>query len=81
MVDDLILYIARKIVDKPEEVVLSRETRDRETVWKLAVDDEDLGKIIGRKGRVIRALRVVANACAHVEGKMIHLEVEGKSPQ
>ena len=81
MVDDLILYLTRKIVDKPEEVVLSRETRDRETIWKLAVNDEDLGKIIGKKGRIIRALRVVANACAHMEGKMIHLEVEGKSPK
>jgi len=81
MVDDLILYLTRKIVDKPEEVVLSRETKDRETIWKLAVNDEDLGKIIGKKGRIISALRVVANACAYMEGKMIHLEVEGKSPK
>jgi len=81
MVNDLILYLTRKIVDRPEEVVLSRESSDRETIWKLTVNDEDLGKIIGRKGRVIRALRVVANTCAHMEGKIIHLEVEGKSPQ
>ena len=66
MLKDLVTYVAKALVDKPEEVAVRELEGDQTALIELRVAKEDLGKIIGRQGRTIRALRtVVAAASAH----------------
>lgn len=72
----LVEYIARNLVDSPDSVEV-REHRGQYVVRvQLRVDDEDKGKVIGREGKIARALRTVVNAAASREGKRGVLEIE-----
>ena len=59
---DLIAYVARSLVDSPDEVHVSTLDRDQGTVIELEVAPGDLGKVIGRQGRTARALRTLLSA-------------------
>ncbi len=61
---DLILIIAKSLVDKPDEVRLNEITGDKTTVFELHVAKDDLGKVIGKQGKTARAIRVILNATA-----------------
>jgi len=63
-VKDLIEYIARNLVDSPDEVRVEEIPEGHETVLELRVAAADLGKIIGRQGRTARALRTLLAAAA-----------------
>ena len=60
----LIEYIARSLVDHPDEVQVSEVEGEQTTVLELKVAKEDLGKIIGRQGRMARVLRTVLSAAS-----------------
>jgi predicted RNA-binding protein YlqC (UPF0109 family) len=72
---DLILVIAKALVDKPEEVVLSEIEGEVTTVFELHVAKEDLGKIIGKQGKTARAMRTILNATATKLKKRVVLEI------
>ncbi|MBN1879610.1 KH domain-containing protein [bacterium] len=76
---DLILYIARGLLDRPDKVEVTEIVGDQTTVLELKVAPGDLGKIIGRQGRTAKALRTVVNAAALKAGKRIILEIVEKS--
>lgn len=59
MTREMIEYVARSLVDHPEEIRLTEVTEEGVTVYQLHVAAGDLGKIIGRRGRVARALRTL----------------------
>ena len=59
---ELIVLIAKSLVDKPDEVDLQEVTGERTTVFELRVDKDDLGKIIGKQGKTARAIRTILNA-------------------
>jgi predicted RNA-binding protein YlqC (UPF0109 family) len=61
-VEELVASIARRLVDNPEEVRVERSERDGAIVISLQVAKDDLGQVIGRQGRVIRALRTLVRA-------------------
>jgi uncharacterized protein len=61
-VEELVVYLARNLVDRPEEVRVERTERDGVVVLRLHVAEEDLGKVIGRQGRIARALRTLVRA-------------------
>ena len=64
---DLIEFIIKNLVSKPDDVEIREEQHDRETVYIVKVDSEDFGKIIGRSGKVATAIRtVVRNFCSAV---------------
>jgi len=66
LLKDLVDYVAKALVDKPEDVFVRELEGDQTSVIEVRVAKDDLGKIIGRQGRTIRALRtVVAAASAH----------------
>jgi hypothetical protein len=61
-VEEFVAYLAKRLVDDPDAVRVERVDRDDAVVYRLHVAKEDLGKVIGRQGRVIRALRTVVRA-------------------
>jgi uncharacterized protein len=74
--EDLVAYLARSLVDKPEDVsVESYDEDDGSTVYELSVAEDDVGKIIGRGGRTVNALRCVLRACAAKQGRRLLLDV------
>lgn len=74
--EELVEYLARSLVDKPDAVsVESFEEGDGSTVIELSVDEDDVGKIIGRGGRTVNALRCVLRACATKQDSRILLDV------
>lgn len=69
---ELILVMARALVDHPEDVRVEVREEERGTVYALSVHPEDVGKVIGKQGRIAKALRtVVASAAVKEPGKAI----------
>ena len=61
---NLVEIIARALVSKPDEVNVTEEVNGRETVVKLRVAPDDIGKVIGKSGRIAKAIRTVVKAAA-----------------
>lgn len=62
--DELVKYIAEKLVDKPEEVKVSMREEDEAFVIELSVAEGDVGKVIGKQGRIAKAIRTVVKAAS-----------------
>jgi predicted RNA-binding protein YlqC (UPF0109 family) len=74
--DALLAYLARALVDEPEQVeVESFEEDDGTVVLELHVAEGDAGKVIGRGGRTVAALRTVMKACAVKQGRRVLVDV------
>jgi uncharacterized protein len=74
-VEELVTYLARALVDRPEQVELRAQAVDGGTVLELKVAPEDVGKVIGRDGRTINAMRAVLAVAALRRGAKVRLEV------
>jgi predicted RNA-binding protein YlqC (UPF0109 family) len=74
-VDALIEYIAKALVDKPEQVQLRASDAEGGKLFELKVAPEDVGKIIGRDGRTINAMRTLVAAAAQQKGTRARLEI------
>ena len=72
---DLIEYIAKSLVSKPEEVKVTSEVEDERLILRLEVAEEDKGKIIGRQGRVAQAMRTLLRVAAVKDGTRAILEI------
>lgn len=72
---DLIKYIARALVDNPEEVSVSEVEGSQTSVIELKVAKEDLGKVIGKQGRTARAMRTILSAASAKVKKRTVLEI------
>jgi hypothetical protein len=72
---DLVERIARALVDKPEDVMVSAIEGNQATVLELKVAKEDLGKIIGKQGRTARSLRTIIGAASAKERRRVVLEI------
>ena len=73
--EELVLVLARSLVDEPEKVEVSATETDSRVDLELRVAQDDMGKIIGRQGRTIRAIRTVAKAASVKLGKRVTVEV------
>jgi uncharacterized protein len=77
-VDELLAEIARRLVDEPDAVrVETVEGDDGSLVFRLHVAEGDVGKVIGRQGRIARALRTVVRAGGPNAGRRLQLEIVG----
>jgi len=74
-VAELLEFLARKLVDSPEEVRVERVDEEDTVVLRLHVAEEDLGKVIGRQGRIARALRTIVRAGSARERRRVQLEI------
>jgi predicted RNA-binding protein YlqC (UPF0109 family) len=72
---DLIEYIAKALVDKPEEVFVTEIEGEQTSVIELKVAKEDLGKVIGKQGRTARAIRTILSASSTKIRKRSVLEI------
>jgi predicted RNA-binding protein YlqC (UPF0109 family) len=72
---ELIEYIARSLVDKPEEVSVNEVEGQQASVIELKVAKEDFGKVIGRQGRTARAIRTILGAASAKIKKRFVLEI------
>jgi uncharacterized protein len=75
--EKLLLVLARSLVEEPDAVEVSGTETDSRVDLELRVAQEDMGKIIGRQGRTIRAIRTVAKAASVKLGKRVSVEVPG----
>ena len=74
---ELLAYLARELVDEPDAVRVETEEREGALVLVLHVAPDDIGKVIGRGGRIARALRSVVRACAVRRNRRVLLEIVG----
>ncbi|HSL15856.1 MAG TPA: KH domain-containing protein [Actinomycetota bacterium] len=72
---ELLEYIASELVDNPDAVSVEETTDDRGVLLRLRVDQEDMGRVIGRGGRTARAIRQVVKIAAIREGVHVHVDI------
>ncbi len=72
---ELVEVIAKALVDNPEEVVVTETPKDDEIVIELKVAAADMGKVIGKQGRIAKAIRSVVKAAASKEDKKVIVEI------
>ena len=72
---ELLAYLARELVDNPDEVRVDTEEGDDATVLHLHVGSDDIGKVIGRQGRIARSLRTVIRASAGRSDRRVIVEI------
>jgi predicted RNA-binding protein YlqC (UPF0109 family) len=82
-VEQLIIYLARALVDQPDQVSLRASDAEGARLYELKVAPEDVGKVIGRDGRTVGALRTLVGAAAQKQGQKVRLEIldDRRAPQ
>ncbi|MDR3311411.1 MAG: KH domain-containing protein [Oscillospiraceae bacterium] len=72
---ELLTYIARNLVDNPDEVSVAERTENGETVLELRVAKSDMGKVIGRGGRIAREIRILVRAAGQRRGQRVTVDI------
>lgn len=72
---ELVEVLARSLVDKPDEIEINEVEGEKSIIIELKVAEEDMGKVIGKKGRIAKAIRTVVKASAAREGKRVVVEI------
>ena len=75
MEKDLVEYIVKSLVDDPSEVVVNMIEGEKSTILELRVANGDIGKVIGKRGRIAKAIRTVLQAATAKSGKHTVLEI------
>jgi hypothetical protein len=75
MTVEMLTYIAKSLVDNPDSVSISEVEEDGETVLELRVHPDDMGKVIGKRGRTAKAIRTMVKAAATREGTSTSVEI------
>ncbi|WP_168122277.1 KH domain-containing protein [Paenibacillus sp. HB172176] len=73
---ELILVIAKALVDHPEEVRVEVKDDERSTIYQLSVHPEDVGKIIGKQGRIAKAIRTVVTSASVKSNKRVIVDID-----
>ena len=74
---ELVEVIVKALVDDPESVVVTEKEEGRTTVVEVRVADSDMGKVIGKQGRIAKAIRAVVKAAASKEDKKVVVDIAG----
>ena len=72
---ELLLYVAKQLVDHPEAVTVTEREDAGATVLELRVAPEDMGKVIGRQGRIAKEIRTVIKTVAQRDGKHVTVDI------
>ena len=72
---DLLLYIARNLVDNPDAVTVTELQGEQELTLELRVAPDDMGKVIGRQGRIAKEIRTLVRSCAQRPGQKVSVDI------
>lgn len=72
---ELVEILARALVDHPDKVEVSQIEGEKSIILELRVDGDDMGKVIGKQGKIAKAIRTVVKAAATKEGKRVVVEI------
>ena len=72
---ELLEYIAKSLVDCPDDVYVTESESERALVLELHVNESDMGKVIGKQGRIAKAIRTVVKAAASHENKKVTVDI------
>ncbi|NLB87642.1 MAG: KH domain-containing protein [Syntrophomonadaceae bacterium] len=72
---ELVEYIAKSLVDNPNEVEVTEIEGERSIILELRVAPEDMGKVIGKQGKIAKSIRTLTRAAATKEGKRVVVEI------
>ena len=72
---ELVEVVAKALVDNPDEVVVPERTEGRSTIIELHVAASDMGKVIGKQGRIAKAIRAVVKAASTKDNKRVDVEI------
>lgn len=72
---ELVVYIAKNLVDNPDAVEVQEDARGRQVYLHLSVAPDDTGRVIGRGGRVVNAMRSLLRVAAIKQGQRVQLEI------
>nr|WP_241754894.1 KH domain-containing protein [Koleobacter methoxysyntrophicus] len=75
LLKDLVEILAKALVDHPEEVQVNQVEGEQSIILELRVSQEDMGKVIGKQGRIAKAIRTLVKAAAAKEGKRVVVEI------
>ena len=75
MEKELVEFIAKSLVDEPEEVMVNMIEGEKSTILELRVAADDLGKVIGKQGRIAKSIRTILSASTTKTGKRVVLEI------
>lgn len=82
---ELVEYIAKGLVDKPEQVSVTETSGESVTIIEIRTAPEDAGKVIGREGRIINSIRTIVKAAAAKQNKKVTVEIitdnDGSKPK
>jgi len=73
--NELLNMLAKRLVDEPDKVEVTEEVNDGITILRLKVAPDDMGKVIGKQGRIARAIRTLVKAAAINEEKKVNVEI------
>ena len=72
---ELVEVVAKALVENPDEVVVTERTEGRSVIIELHVSPSDMGKVIGKQGRIAKAIRTVVKAASTRENKRVDVEI------
>lgn len=75
---DIVEYIAKRLVNNPQDISIEEKEDGGVVDIKLMVNSEDMGKVIGKQGRIANSIRSILKACAIKEQKKVNLEIDSK---
>ncbi|MDO5755543.1 MAG: KH domain-containing protein [Tissierellia bacterium] len=73
--EQLVELIAKSLVTKPEHVCVGRRKEHNKTIVEIRADADDLGRIIGREGKIAKAIRTVVKAAAVKDGSIVQVDI------
>ena len=76
MYKELLEFVVKNLVNNKDVVVVEENTTETKTVLRLKVAKEDMGRVIGKEGRIIRSIREILNACASKNKQKVAVEIE-----
>lgn len=75
--ETLVRFLVTSLVEYPDDVVIARKESGSALTYEVSLNPEDIGKVIGRQGRIIKAIRTVVRAAASVNGDQVDVDVLG----
>ena len=72
---ELLTYILQNLVDNPDEVSVTEQKTGGETVFQVRVAQSDMGKVIGRQGRIVKQIRILMRAVAQKKGQKVSVDI------